>query len=54
MTITPEVCKIRIAPMEISGWWLMGGGTIESEFKYIEVKQVEQPEEYNKIKKRIE
>ncbi len=54
MSINPEVCKIRIAPMEIDGWWMMGSGSVQSDFKYVEVKKEDQPNEYDKIKKWIE
>ena len=54
MTITPEVCKIRIAPMEVDGWFMMGSGSISSDFEYIEIKKEEQPNDYDKIKKWIE
>lgn len=54
MTITPEVCKIRIAPMDIDGFLIAGSGSLRSDFKYIEIKQKEQPQDYTKIKKWIE
>jgi hypothetical protein len=54
MTITPEVCKIRIAPIDIDGWWLAGSGSVRSEFNVLKITQKESPEDYDKIKKWIE
>ena len=54
MTITPEVCKIRIAPIDIDGWWLAGSGSVRSEFNVLNITQKESPEDYDKIKKWIE
>jgi hypothetical protein len=54
ITITPEVCKIRIAPIDIDGWWLAGSGSVRSEFHVLNITQKESPEDYNKIKKWIE
>ncbi len=39
MSINAQGCKIRIAPMEIDGWWIAGSGSVQSDFKYeVEVK----------------
>ncbi len=54
MTITPEVCKIRIAPIDIDGWWLAGSGSVRSEFNVLKITQKESPEDYDKIIKWIE
>jgi hypothetical protein len=54
MTITPEFCKIRIAPMDIDGFWLFGGGSVRSDFNVFKITQKESPEDYDKIKKWIE
>jgi hypothetical protein len=54
MSINAQGCKIRIAPMEIDGWWIAGSGSVQSDFKYVEVKKEDQPNEYDKIKKWIE
>jgi len=54
ITINPEVCKIRIAPIDIDGWWLAGSGSVRSEFNVLKITQKESPEDYNKIKKWIE
>ncbi len=54
MTITPEVCKIRLAPMDVDGFWMAGSGSLSSDFKHFEIKQKETPQEYDKIKKWIE
>jgi hypothetical protein len=40
--------------MEIDGWWVAGSGSVQSGFKYVEVKKEDQPNDYDKIKKWIE
>ena len=54
MSINPQVCKIRIAPMDIDGFLFAGSGSLRSDFKYVEIKKKETPQEYDKIKKWIE
>jgi hypothetical protein len=55
MTITPEVCKIKLAPMDIDGIWLFGSGSMWSNYENVlKITQKENPQEYDKIKKWIE
>jgi hypothetical protein len=51
MTITPEVCKIRIAPIDIDGWWLAGSGSVRSEFHLLNITQKESSKTFTGIAK---